>query len=130
VAPRPVAELLVERERAGVLDDHLEPDAAEAKLARLLVERVHERLADTGAARRGDDADPADPAVLAADAEVREPDRFAVPERDARRLRIEVERRGHHADGVLVHVERDEGALVRRVDERRELARGERARGP
>jgi hypothetical protein len=61
-----VAELLVQGEGARVLDDHLEPDPPHAVLPRLLVQRAHERLADARAARRGHDADPADPAVFGA----------------------------------------------------------------
>ena len=46
VLHHPVAELLVERSGARVLDDHLEPDPARAVFPRLFVERAHEPFAD------------------------------------------------------------------------------------
>src|SRR4029078_9779183 len=69
-----VAELLVEGEGAGVLDDHLEPDALDAASPRLLVNGAHERLTDAAPSRGCDDAHAADPPVPFADGEVREPD--------------------------------------------------------
>ena len=124
-----VAELLVEREGAGVLDDHLEPDPPHAALPRLLVQRAHQRLADAGAARARDHADAADPGVLAAQAEVPEADRLAVAEGDARGVEVEVERVVHECELLLVDVEREEVALVRGVEEGGALGRRERARG-
>ena len=46
-----VAELLVEGERACVLDDHLEPDPLDIARSRFLVDATHERLADARSPR-------------------------------------------------------------------------------
>jgi hypothetical protein len=95
IANRPVAELLVEREGARVLDDHLEPDAADATLPSLVVKGAHERRADAGPSCLRHDADAADPGVLAAQAEVAESLGRSSSEGDPRRVEIEVERLGH-----------------------------------
>jgi hypothetical protein len=71
---------------------------------------VHERLAHTRAASSGDDADAADPGVVAADAEVAEPDELAVTGGDPRRIDVDVERGVHSRELLLVDPERGGGS--------------------
>ena len=116
-----VAKALVQRYRAGVLDDHLEPDALDAARAGLLVHRLHQRPPDAGAAFRRDDPDAADPGVAPADAEVRETDARAIANGDPRRARSRSKVAVEGAHGARVDRERHEIALVRRGEERGEL---------
>src|SRR4029079_9425552 len=92
-----VPELLVQRDRAAVLHDHLEPDPLDAMPARVLVEGLHQPATGSAPPLRGDDADAADPGLTAAEPEVREADALAVPNGDHRRGAVEVARLGERA---------------------------------
>lgn len=116
-----VAELLVEGERLRVLVDHLEPDALDAPVASPLVQRLHQRSPGATAPLCRDDADPADPRVGSAQAEVGDPDALPIADGDARRLAVEVVRVGQEAVRVRVDREREQVALVCGGEQRRQL---------
>ncbi len=71
---------------------------------------------------RLDDADAAEPGPVAAQAEVREPDRRTALPRDQRAVESEVEDVDHVRKPRLVDLERDVVLLVRGGEELRELA--------
>ena len=82
-------------------------------------------------ARRADATTPTPPihASCSADAEIREPDRLAVPICDPGRFQVEVELLLHPSESRLVDVHRHEVALVRGREELRTLAQREHVRG-
>ena len=117
-----VAEVLVQPESGVVALDHLERDLLDPARARLLVDGVHQGAAEPLPPGLGNDAQPADPATIAAHAEVDQPHRLALVERHEARIEVEIERPLEKAERRLVHLHGYEVALVRTREERRELA--------
>jgi hypothetical protein len=81
----------------------------------------HQSQPDPGATVGGDDPHAADPRAAAPNADVDEPDRLAVEQRDPGGAELEVVELGHSAQRGIVDPERDDVALERRREYAREL---------
>jgi hypothetical protein len=122
------AELLVQRDRSRVRDDHLEHHLAGARAACLHEQGAGQSLADAAAARPRDHADAAEPRAVAAEAEIGEAERRPAVPGDERPIEVEVEGADHVREAGLVHLEGDGVALVRGGEELREFGAGQLAR--